>query len=349
MKNIFTLVFLIFQASVNGQNLESDVRLLNSLDWSMMSCERTDFVPQEKCQLTITNNTRHPLQGYWLNWYGQAVKVKFAKIEPKSTKTIHISTKEYWIFADENLNAIGIYEPLDSASNIVIEPSDLEDARKLPRPITDKTLPGTPSGGDRLQEQLAYDVLTYDLLIEIFPDQKFIEGSNTIISKVMNDLDYFVFDLDTLLEVKQVSHLENEILIPLSTTFRDDKYWARLPETIDKGSILTIVVQYSGHPREATQAPYQGGFSWNRTEGCQPWIASSCQVDGADLWYPCKDYQWDEPDSVNLSFTVPKGLKAISNGVFVDSLSTAKETTTFRWKVQNPINNYNIALNIAPY
>src|SRR5690606_33393455 len=79
------------------------------------------------------------------------------------------------------------------------------------------------------------------------------------------------------------------------------------------------------------------------------WIATSCQIDGADVWFPCKDYQWDEPDSVNLSFTVPKGLKAISNGTLTNKIENKNETTTYNWKVENPINNYSISLNIAPY
>lgn len=327
-------MFLSLQTATYGQNPGVNVTPLESLDLNLAYCGRTEFGPRQKCKLTIINNTDQFLQGYWLNWYAQAVKVNFAQIDPRSSKTIDISTNEYWVFTDENLNIVGAYEPLNSTNKIIINPSDFDGLKKLQRPITNRSLPGTPSGGDRLKEQLAYDVLKYDLSIEIIPDEKFIQGSNTIIIEVLDDLEHFVFDLDTLLKVNQASLLENEISIPLSTTFRHGKYWSRLPAKMKKGEILNIAVKYSGHPREATHAPYQGGFSWNKTNSCKPWIASSCQVDGADLWFPCKDYQWDEPDSADLSFTVPKGLQAISNGILVDSMDAKNETITFHWKVK---------------
>jgi aminopeptidase N len=185
--------------------------------------------------------------------------------------------------------------------------------------------------------------------MEIFPDKKYIKATNTISTIVTAKLNNFVFDLDTLLKVQHVFLEIRNTKVPLNIKFQKGKYWCKLPKNYRKGDMLKICVEYEGNPRCATHAPYQGGFSWNKTENCQHWIATSCQIDGADLWFPCKDYQWDKPDSVNLSFTVQSDLKAISNGILIDTINNNNHTTTYNWEVRNPINNYAIALNIAPY
>jgi len=185
--------------------------------------------------------------------------------------------------------------------------------------------------------------------MEIFPDQKYITAKNTITAVVTGELNNFVFDLDTFLKVQHVFLEKETTMLPLSAKLQKGKYWCKLPRNRSKGDTIKICVEYEGNPRSATHAPYQGGFSWNKTENCQHWIATSCQLDGADLWFPCKDYQWDEPDFVRLSFTVPNGLKAISNGVLKDTIKNNNQTTTYIWEENNPINNYDIALNIAPY
>ena len=45
-----------------------------------------------------------------------------------------------------------------------------------------------------------------------------------------------------------------------------------------------------------------------------PWISIACQGLGASVWYPCKDYQSDEPDSAEMHITAPSDLIAVSNG-----------------------------------
>ena len=83
-----------------------------------------------------------------------------------------------------------------------------------------------------------------------------------------------------------------------------------------------------------------------------PWVGVACQGDGASIWWPNHDNLNDEPDSVRLSITVPKGLKAVSNGNLIlnkDTIVNKKEKSTYIWKTINPINNYNVTLNIANY
>ena len=75
-----------------------------------------------------------------------------------------------------------------------------------------------------------------------------------------------------------------------------------------------VTVSYGGRPRIAPNPPWDGGFTWARTADGQPWIATSCQSVGADVWWPVKDHPSDEPDSMALHITVPEPLVVASNG-----------------------------------
>ena len=47
---------------------------------------------------------------------------------------------------------------------------------------------------------------------------------------------------------------------------------------------------------------FGSGFTWASAADGLPWVGVSCQVDGADAWWPCKDHPSDEPDEgVDLS------------------------------------------------
>lgn len=65
--------------------------------------------------------------------------------------------------------------------------------------------------------------------MEIFPDERYIKASNTISVIVTGKLYDFVFDLDTLLEVKNVFLEEETAKVPLNVTLKKGKYWCELP------------------------------------------------------------------------------------------------------------------------
>lgn len=341
--------FLILTATIYGQDSVTKPHVLIPLDWQVTECGRPYSKHKENCQLTINNNTDRVIQGYLLTLYGELKIAYYVSIGPGNSKEFKRHPNEILVFADSLLNAVGGFELKSGHNQINIDASLFANSRKLNRQITDTRETGTSSGGSVIKEQAAYDVLKYDLELEIFPDQKFIRGVNIITAKSLAVINSFVFDLDTLLRIDHVSLRSEDGWMELPFELKSDKYWATLPSQTQIGQTIAVRIAYEGNPRTSTYAPYKAGFSWNTTNTCEHWIATSCQIDGADLWFPCKDYQWDEADSVDLSFTVPKGLSAISNGVLIDSIHLDNGTTTFNWKVLNPINNYGIALNIAPY
>ena len=79
------------------------------------------------------------------------------------------------------------------------------------------------------------------------------------------------------------------------------------------------------------------------------WVGVSCQGLGASSWWPNKDHQSDEPDSMLVSCHVPAGLQYAFQTVnmrFHDLRKSTSYTNTYHWFVSYPINNYDVTLNI---
>src|SRR5699024_9668694 len=93
---------------------------------------------------------------------------------------------------------------------------------------------------------------------------------------------------------------------------------------------------------------WDGGFVWTKDSLGNKWIATAVQGIGASAWWPNKDHQSDEPDSMRMHFTVPKPMTAIGNGRLMD-ITQNEGTTTYTWYVNNPINNYGVALTAGNY
>lgn len=210
---------------------------------------------------------------------------------------------------------------------------------------------GTSSGGPLMPEQAAYDVKSYDLDLHVNPADRSIKGTLTTHALVVHPLSWFVLDLDTPLTVDSVTLVTatGQTEQTLKYERREGKLWIALPMARQPGEDLRVRVSYGGKPRVAPRPPWVGGFVWSRTAAGQPWISVACQNDGADVWFPVKDHPSDEPESVSLHFTVPQPLVAASNGKLQSVVKNQDGTQTFNWIVTSPINNYNIALNVAPY
>ena len=112
-----------------------------------------------------------------------------------------------------------------------------------------------------------------------------------------------------------------------------------------------LQVYYHGKPREAITPPWDGGWIWKKDKQGRPWMSVACQGLGASAWYPCKDYQGDEPDNgASLTVIVPDTLVAVANGKLVSNAKTHDSgLKEYSWEVKNPINNYNIVPYIGKY
>jgi aminopeptidase N len=120
-------------------------------------------------------------------------------------------------------------------------------------------------------------------------------------------------------------------------------------KTITKGSVSKIKVFYEGNPIVAKRAPWDGGFVFKKDKNGNAHVAVACQGTGASLWWPNKDHQSDEPDSMAINITSSSLYEEVSNGRLRAKKDLGNGYTRFEWFVSNPINNYNVSVNIADY
>jgi aminopeptidase N len=208
----------------------------------------------------------------------------------------------------------------------------------------------TDSGGPLMPEQAAYDVKSYDLALKVNPTDQSIKGTLTVTALIVHPTEWFVLDLDDPLKVEAIytPHGSGSAQ-QLPFDRRGGKIWIAFPATKQPGETVRVAVDYGGKPRIAPRPPWVGGFIWSKTPSGQPWIATACQMDGADVWWPCKDHPSDEADSIALHITVPEPLICATNGRLQNVKKNGDGTQTFNWLISVPFNNYSVALNIAPY
>ncbi|HBD26085.1 M1 family metallopeptidase [Flavobacterium sp.] len=201
-------------------------------------------------------------------------------------------------------------------------------------------------GGLRI-ERTSYDVLRYDLDIMIDPEKKFIIGYNDITFKVLKPTKKIQLDL---FDNMKIGGITSKDFGKLEYIRDENAVFINFNSELVQGTTYTIRFMYSGNPRIAKNAPWDGGFVFSKDKVGKDFIAVAVQGTGASLWYPVKDSQSDEPDNgASIKVAVPNGLMNVSNGRFLGSQDLKNGYTRWDWEVKNPINNYTITVNIADY
>lgn len=195
-------------------------------------------------------------------------------------------------------------------------------------------------------ERTSFDVQRYDLNIKVDPDKKYITGYNNITFNVTQNTNLIQLDLFENMKVDSIVYNKTK----LSYKRDNDAVFITFPKQLVKGNEQQLRFYYSGKPTVAVNAPWDGGFVFAKDDKQQPWIGVAVQGTGASLWYPVKDHQSDEPNrGASIKVAVPNGLMNVSNGRFTGSEDLKNGYTRWDWEVKNPINNYDITLNIADY
>ncbi len=196
-----------------------------------------------------------------------------------------------------------------------------------------------------LRAERAYDVLKYHLQIKVVPEEKHISGFNTISFKTEQELPVMQIDLFENMKVDSIIHQNRS----LEYERKFNAVFVNFEEPLKAGQIDSVQFYYSGNPIVAANAPWDGGFVFDQDDEGNPWIAVAVQGTGASLWYPNKDHQSDEPEEVLIEIAVPNGLMNVSNGRFLGKEDLGNGYNRWIWKVSNPINNYDVVLNIGNY
>ena len=198
--------------------------------------------------------------------------------------------------------------------------------------------------GSITPERSWWDLNYYHLDISVNPEKKYIEGSNLVYYTVLSCNNVMQIDLQEPLELLMAEQDGKELEIQKE----GNAYFINLKRNQIVGSLEKIKLFYKGNPREAVNAPWDGGISWEKDDNGNHFIASSCQGLGASVWWPNKDHMYDEVDSMKISVNIPKGLTNVSNGRLLE-IEEKKNSNTFHWFVNNPINNYGVNINIGDY
>jgi aminopeptidase N len=190
-----------------------------------------------------------------------------------------------------------------------------------------------------------YDINYYHLDVKFDIDNKSISGNVLFKYTATQDFTQLQFDLYDNLQIEKVVYKGAEVPYKREA----NAVFVTFPNTISKGSKDEFTVYYSGNPTIAKNAPWDGGVVYQKDSLNKPFVATACQGAGASIWWPNKDQQADEVDSALISISVPTGLTDVSNGRLRKVTDLKNGYTKFDWFVSNPINNYDIAANIADY
>lgn len=195
-------------------------------------------------------------------------------------------------------------------------------------------------------ERSWWDLTYCHLKINVNPADSTVKGSSLMRYRALRAGKTLQVDLQPPLRIERVEQAGKTLNVRQLGT---NAYAVDLPAAAPAGEQGAIEVFYGGKPKVAARPPWDGGFTWSYDANDQPFVATSCQGLGASAWWPCKDHAYDEPDSMGMTVTVPRGLMDVSNGRLRRQTDNPDGTTTFEWAVRNPISNYGVNVNIGDY
>ena len=205
-----------------------------------------------------------------------------------------------------------------------------------------------------LNQYRMYDVLFYDIDVDINPEQKYLQGKVAMdciwkggeVNK--NGKFMMQIDLSSLLRIDSL-YINNSKAEIYSREY--NAVFVEIPssEKLDVDTKYTLTCWYQGNPAEAVRPPWEGGMVWKTTPSGKPWCGVTCETLGASCWIPCKDHLSDEPDfGMRMKVSVPKGLSVVSNGT-LQSHETINDKDVWTWQTDYTINSYNITFYIGDF
>ncbi len=215
--------------------------------------------------------------------------------------------------------------------------------------------------GSITPERAWWDLQHYNLDVTLLINNKSLVGKNTISYRALAsyvakdaaqgsslDTNGVLMQIDLQGPMKIDSVLQNGQR--LSFTNNGSAHFIELKQKQELDSIHELTCYFSGAPIVAQNPPWDGGFTWSSDELGRPFIANANQGIGASVWWPNKDHPYDEPDlGVDLKITVPKSLVAVGNGRLIEQKELNETQYRFHWRVNAPINNYGVNINVGHY
>lgn len=201
------------------------------------------------------------------------------------------------------------------------------------------------SGGVLKPGQANMDIRHYTIALDVDPVQKSINGFTEIDLNLLKPTTALLFDLWHGLTITQV-WVNGKTNSFIHT--KDDFVKIALAQQLPAGKVK-VKIAYGGKPGISERAPWTGGFQWEKDAKGNPWIAITCQGEGAKIYFPCKDHPSDEPnEGADMIITVPKGLVVAGPGL-LQKVTNKKNKSTYHWKTNYTISNYCLVFNVGNY
>jgi hypothetical protein len=248
------------------------------------------------------------------------------------------------------------WENYNTIKSVTIDSLRKESPEPKPDTITKKTIhiSNRQNGftrGDTLRGKLTpmrtcYDVTFYHLDADVDLDKHSIKGNNLIQYKVIEPFTKMQIDLYENMKIDKIIYKGKT----LNYSREYNAVFVDFPEEQKKGTQSEIKIYYEGIPKRPDfSIPMNGGVLWDKDSLGNPWAQVVCQGSGASLWWPNKDHQSDEPDSMKIWITIPSQFTDVSNGRLIRKTAMPQNKTRYEWYVSYPINNYNVTFGIGKY
>ena len=190
--------------------------------------------------------------------------------------------------------------------------------------------------------QRLFDVTSYELNVDLDPEQFLLQGAVTIAGKSLTaNLDHIEIDFYHVLSVDSIKQNGSDIVID----HRNSLIYIPLNNLVQQDESFSVKIYYHGDPEEGSYRSF--GWSNHGSIGA-PIIWTLSEPYGSPVWWPCKDDPKDKADSVYINVTVPSGLIVASNGL-LSGISEQQDGFTYHWKTHYPISTYLVSLAISNY
>jgi aminopeptidase N len=199
-------------------------------------------------------------------------------------------------------------------------------------------------GGKLKPEQANMDIRHYTIDLALDIPGRSLTGYAIIRCDLLKPATSLLFDLMDSFRVQKVT------VNGTQAEFTHDRHQLRITATQPwPAGLVTVRVDYAGHPMIAKRPPWDDGFTFTQDSAGHPWVAVTAEGTGGKIFFPAKDHPSDEPDEgVDLTVRVPKGLVVAGPGLLAD-VKTQGGQSIFHWKTNYPINNYSIVFNVGDY
>ncbi|WP_439959628.1 M1 family metallopeptidase [Streptomyces luteocolor] len=174
-----------------------------------------------------------------------------------------------------------------------------------------------------------YDVAHYGLKLGYDPESRHLTGTAEITARATKKLSAFNLDLKGL-DVSAVT-VEGK-----AARFQraGQELKIRPADDLDRGETFRAVVRYSGTPETVTDDD-GAKEGWLKTADGALALGEPA---GSMAWFPGNNHPGDKA-AYDIEITVPKGLKAVSNGELTRE-TTKNGRTTFAWHSAEPMASY---------